>query len=74
MRAGIPDQTARERTITLYLDKEGFKSALDIPNENDIYLLLVEQNGNILWRTTGEYTEDKASELFKAVQEYRQSD
>jgi hypothetical protein len=74
MRAGIPDQTARERTITLYLDKEGFKSALDIPNENDIYLLLVEQNGNILWRTTGEYTENKASELFKAVQEYRQSE
>jgi hypothetical protein len=38
MRAGIPDQTARERTITLYLDKDRFKSALDITNEDDIYI------------------------------------
>jgi len=69
MRAGIPDQTARERTIPLYLDKDAFNSALDIPNENDIQLFLVDQNGYIIWRTTGEYTENKASELTKVIKE-----
>ncbi len=39
MRAGIPDETARQRTITLYLDKETFKQALNIASENQIYLI-----------------------------------
>ena len=71
MRAGIPDQTARERTITLYLDKANFKMALDIPNEDDIYLFLVDRDGNILWRTVGEYSEDKASGLVEVIEESR---
>ena len=71
MRAGIPDETARERTVTLYLDKESFRSALDIDDENDVHLFLVDQNGNILWRTTGEYTSEKANQLIEAVEEYR---
>jgi hypothetical protein len=71
MRAGIPDQTARQRTITLYIDKGGFKSALDIPHENDIFLFLVDRQGDILWRSSGEYTAAKAAELLQTVQEYR---
>jgi hypothetical protein len=71
MRAGIPDQTARERTITLYLDKSKFKSALDIPNENDIYLFLVDQNGEILWRANGAYTQEKADSLQQFIQSQR---
>jgi len=74
MRAGIPDQTARERTITLYLDKDAFNSALDIPSENDIHLFLVDQDGNILWRTVGEYTEDKASELTEVIKDRYQQE
>jgi len=71
MRAGIPDQTARMRTITLYLDKDGFKSALDIPNEDDIYLFLVDRPGEILWRASGEYTQEKAEGLLQIVQDLR---
>jgi hypothetical protein len=71
MRAGIPDQTARERTITLYLDKESFKSALEIPDENDIYLFLVDWDGNILWRSAGEYSQEKASELIAVIKAQR---
>jgi hypothetical protein len=67
MRAGIPDQTARERTITLYLDKANFKSALDIPNEDDIFLFLVDRAGEILWRTNGEYTSEKADDLLQLM-------
>jgi len=69
MRAGIPDETARQRTITLYLDKASFKNALDIQTEDDIYLLLVDQKGNILWRSTGEYTPEKAASLLQFIQE-----
>jgi hypothetical protein len=69
MRAGIPDQTARERTITLYLDKDAFKAALEISNEDDIHLLLVDREGDILWRTTGVYSEEKANALVDFLQE-----
>lgn len=68
MRAGIPDQTARERTITLYIDKQSFKSALDIPNEDDIYLFLVDSEGNTIWRMSGEFTEEKADNLLRTIQ------
>ncbi len=71
MRAGIPDQTARERTITLYLDKSKFKSALDIPDENDIYLFLVDQNGEVLWRANSAYTQEKADSLLQFIQSQR---
>ena len=71
MRAGIPDQTARERTITLYLDKQAFKSALDIPSEDDIHVFLVNRDGEILWRTAGVYTSDKANELLQFIQDQR---
>ena len=67
MRAGIPDRTARERTITLYLNKEDFKSTLNIPNENDIYLLLVEKDGSIVWRTKGTYSQEKADKLYELL-------
>ena len=73
MRAGIPSETARERTITLYLDKTKFKAALDISSEEDIYLFLVDRSGNILWQITGEYTPEKAKELFEFIQRYRSS-
>lgn len=73
MRAGIPDETARERTITLYLDKAKFKSALDITSEDDIYLFLVDRDGEILWQSTGVYTAEKARELFQFLENYQAS-
>jgi hypothetical protein len=73
MRAGIPDPKARERTVTLYLDKETFKSALDIRSEDEIYLFLVDQQGQVLWRSSGEYTAEKAGQL-TSVLEGRQED
>ena len=50
MRAGIRDPITRARTITLYLDKEAFRSALGFPDEETIYLLLIDRQGTILWR------------------------
>jgi hypothetical protein len=68
MRAGIPDAIARERTITLYLDKDEFKSALNISSEDEIYLFLVDRDGEILWRETGTFSEDKAADLLQVIE------
>lgn len=72
MRAGIPDQTARERTITLYLDKQVFKSGLNISSEDEISLFLVDGEGKIYWRNSGGYSESKASELQAVLEEHRE--
>ena len=69
MRAGIPDQTARERTITFYLDKDVFKQALDITSEEEIQVLLVDQSGKILWRELGLFSESKAQSLIGVLED-----
>lgn len=68
MRAGIPNPKSRARTITLYLNKSKFRKVLNIQNEDIIYVFLVDGNGKILWRTTGEYTSEKGEELSKIIQ------
>jgi hypothetical protein len=67
MRLGIPDKRIREMTITLYLDKPAFRKTLNMPTENTIYALLVRRNGEIVWRSEGEYNETKGREMANAV-------
>jgi hypothetical protein len=67
MRAGIPDPVARERTITLYLDKDAFRGALQLATEEDIQALLLDRQGRVLWRAEGILTPDKAASLEAAV-------
>ena len=67
MRAGILDPVARDRTITLYLDKNAFREALQLPGEDDIYVLLLDRHGRILWREEGPFTEEKGESLAAAV-------
>jgi hypothetical protein len=69
MRAGIPDRLARERTITLYLRKEPFRQALDMSDEEHIYILLTDREGKVLWRERGVYAPDKGAALEKALKE-----
>ena len=67
MRAGIPDPIARERTITLYIDKDRFRGDLELPVETDIHLLLVSRDGRVHWRASGEYTQEKGVSLGDSV-------
>jgi len=67
MRAGIPDPVARERTITLYVDKNVFRQALQLPREDDIYVLLLDRLGVVLWRAEGAFTPEKGESLSAAV-------
>jgi hypothetical protein len=69
MRAGIPDPISRERTITLYLDKDAFRRMLDMPDEETIYILVVDREGNVVWRAQGAYSEEKGAQLTGALQE-----
>jgi len=55
MRAGIPNPKTRERTITLYLDKSDFRAALDMKDEEHIYVLVVDCQGNEFFRARGPY-------------------
>ena len=63
MRAGIPDPVARERTITLYLDKKAFRQALELSSEDDIYVLLLDREGTVLWQAEGAFTPEKGEAL-----------
>ncbi|MCU0487612.1 MAG: hypothetical protein MUE67_01520 [Anaerolineales bacterium] len=67
MRAGIPNPTTRQKTITLYLDKPAFRKALAIPDEQTIWLLVLDRDGNVIWRTDGGYTAEKAAALSQAI-------
>jgi hypothetical protein len=68
MRAGIPNTKARERTITLYLDKLAFRQALNLSHERDIHILLVDQGGNVIWRSEGAFTSEKGEVLIKEIE------
>ncbi len=70
MRAGIPDRATRERTITLYIDKQAFQRALDMPDEDHIYILLADQAGNILWQARGVNTVENSASLRQAILEF----
>ena len=63
MRAGIPNPKTRERTITLYLDKADFRAALDMSDEEHIYVLLVDRQGNEFFRARGPYSREGEAAL-----------
>ncbi len=69
MRGGIPDPATRARTITLYLDKERFRQALGLPDENHIYVLLMDRSGQVHWQTQGAYCPDKAESLMAVIEQ-----
>jgi hypothetical protein len=67
MRRGIPDRNARARTITLYLDKSSFRKVLNLPDEKQIYAILIDRSGRVLWRAAGDFDEAKAASLEMAL-------
>jgi hypothetical protein len=67
MRAGIPNRTSRERTITLYLDKAVFRRALDMQDEGHIHVLLIDPSGEVIFRTRGAYTPESGEGLHQAL-------
>ena len=58
---------ARARTITLYVDKPAFRRALELPHEEDIYVLLVDREGKVFWRAEGAFAPEKGESLAAAL-------
>jgi hypothetical protein len=69
MRAGIPDPVARERTITLYVDKDAFRKALQLSSEQEIQVMLVDRQGTVSWRESGVFTPEKGESLAAVIRE-----
>lgn len=67
MRAGIPNQKARERTITLYLKKDKFLAQLGIDTEEQIHILLVSRKGTIYHHESGRFTPEKGQALIEVL-------
>jgi hypothetical protein len=68
MRSGIEDATTRSRTITLHLNKEPFKEALDIQSEKEIVILLVDEKGVVRWQHTGPWSQEKEGALLDVLE------
>jgi len=63
MRAGIPNPKTRERTITLYLDKKQFRRSLQMPDEEHIYILVIDRQGKEYFRARGPYSQEAEAYL-----------
>jgi hypothetical protein len=63
MRAGIPNPKTRARTITLYIDKADFRRALELPDEEHIYILVVDRQGNVHFRLRGPFSPEAEASL-----------
>ena len=70
MRQGIPNNSTRERTITVYLDKNVFKNQLDISSESKIKLFLVSSNHEIIWQNEGPNSAEAENSLTSFLQKY----
>lgn len=67
LRSDMPEGESRKTTIPLYLNRPAFLTDLQISTDKQIAVLLVEKNGRVLWRTTGEATDEKKAGLLAAI-------
>ncbi len=63
MRSGILDPDMRARTITIYESVNSLNKPLGFKDRDEIRILLVRQNGEVLWSASGEATPSKIGEL-----------
>lgn len=68
MRATTSDPQLRAATIPLYVDRDAFCRALDLPGPERVAVLLVDGTGRVPWRGVGPYTDQaQATDLERAV-------
>lgn len=67
MRGGIPDTKVRATTITLYIDKTPFRRALQLPDEDQIYVLAVDREGKVHARAAGLLTPESGAAFSRAT-------
>ncbi|MDP9260640.1 MAG: SRPBCC family protein [Actinomycetota bacterium] len=67
MTRGIPDASARARTITVYTDVAKVVDNLALPGTDTIAVVLIERSGRILASELGGFEEHKADRLAAAL-------
>jgi predicted transcriptional regulator len=70
MRSEETDRETWPWIVPLYVNKLGFRNALQIPNERNIVALLVDKQGHVLWRASGVLTPEERAGLTAAVQSH----
>lgn len=63
----LEDQLSLETVITIYVQKERFEGLLDIPHEDNLYVFLIDNAGEVLWRTEGNANPQKVEELISLL-------
>jgi hypothetical protein len=66
MRSGVTAEAARERTITVYTDREAFLKSMNMKSDR-IYALLLDDAGKIIWRAEGPVNGKSLTELNKII-------
>jgi len=68
MRSGITDETARNRTVTVYTDREKFFAELGVKRES-ITTFVLGASGEIRWRADGPAAPETLSSLRRILAE-----
>ncbi len=67
MSAAIPDPRTRARTVTVYGDTSRLTDALDLPDREQIAVVLCGRDGRVLWLGRGPHSADSAADLEAAL-------
>lgn len=70
---GITDPGTEDSTLTMYLDQASFRQVLGIQNEEDVTVLLINSQGEILWRAEGIANPEGENALRKTISRNLQS-
>lgn len=68
MRSDETDPMNWPWIVPLFVDQHRFLQELDIPNAKQVAALLVNRDGQVLWRAYGSLTPDKRAALMAAAQ------
>jgi hypothetical protein len=67
MRSGIVTTEDRARVFTVYGSRDEFRSKLNLPSDDQVYVVVVGKDGGIFARADGQYSDGKASPIRSAI-------
>lgn len=68
LRIHVPDPMQRALTVVVYADIEKFCEELEIGSRREIYAFLVDKQGEVMWRTEGNFSELRGVSLEETVE------
>lgn len=67
MRGNYSDPQEWPWIVPLYVDEKQFRSELQIADEHQVVVLLTNQQGVVMWRTSGQLTQEKQAALMAQI-------